>query len=220
MYSQIVGIYKITSPSGKVYIGQSWSIKSRWNEHKFRSKSDNYGCILLSRSFKKYGFENHKLEIIHELPIDVDQKVLDEYEILYIDLYRCIGIELLNIKEGGRGGKLPKESRNKISETLKGNIPWNKGKNGIYSDDTKKKMREKKIGRILSEDHKKKIRNNSRPQNSKLIIQYSLDGEFIKEWKSIASASTELSIQEQNIGKVCMDKRKSAGGFIWKYKQQ
>jgi predicted GIY-YIG superfamily endonuclease len=30
----MIGIYKITSPSGKVYIGQSWDIYDRWKKHK------------------------------------------------------------------------------------------------------------------------------------------------------------------------------------------
>ena len=35
------GIYKITSPSGKIYIGQSSNIERRMIEHKYRSKTKN-----------------------------------------------------------------------------------------------------------------------------------------------------------------------------------
>lgn len=39
------------------------------------------------------------------------------------------------------------ENKIKISETLKGNIPWNKGQTNVYSNETKKKMSEAKIGK-------------------------------------------------------------------------
>jgi hypothetical protein len=38
-----------------------------------------------------------------------------------------------------------------------GKVPWNKGKTGIYSEDTLAKMRKAKLGIPLSEEHKKKI---------------------------------------------------------------
>ena len=39
------------------------------------------------------------------------------------------------------------ENKIKISETLKGNIPWNKGQTNVYSNETKNKMSEAKIGK-------------------------------------------------------------------------
>ncbi len=54
---------------------------------------------------------------------------------------------------------------------------------------------------------------------SKIILQYSLDGEFIKEWPSATEASRALGRNIiGGIGLVCKGKKKSAGGFIWKYK--
>jgi group I intron endonuclease len=59
----IAGIYKITSPSCKVYIGQSINIKKRWNHHKGNYNKEQ---PKLHRSFNKYGTENHIFEIIEE----------------------------------------------------------------------------------------------------------------------------------------------------------
>jgi Zn finger protein HypA/HybF involved in hydrogenase expression len=53
--------------------------------------------------------------------------------------------------------------------------------------------------------------------NALSILQYSLEGEFIKEWGSISDAEEHLKIHD--IGKVLKNKRKSAGGFRWKYKK-
>lgn len=48
------------------------------------------------------------------------------------------------------------------------------------------------------------------------VLQYNADGTFIKEWPGITDAQNTLNIH--HIGLVCKGKRKSAGGFIWKYK--
>ncbi len=52
----------------------------------------------------------------------------------------------------------------------------------------------------------------------KKILQYSKDNEFIKEWDGIVRIQEELNINRNNISSVCKGKRKTAGGYIWKYK--
>lgn len=52
--------------------------------------------------------------------------------------------------------------------------------------------------------------------HSKEIIQYDLNMQKIKEWGSITDASETLGIT--TIGKCLSFKRKTAGGFIWRYK--
>lgn len=51
----------------------------------------------------------------------------------------------------------------------------------------------------------------------KPVNQYSKRGEFIKSWESITEAKRQLKINDGNIIKVCTGRRKTAGGFIWKY---
>lgn len=51
------------------------------------------------------------------------------------------------------------------------------------------------------------------------ILMYSLDGEFIKEWESKWAVHLALGIPNGNLVKVCYGERKSAGGYIWKFKQ-
>ena len=53
----------------------------------------------------------------------------------------------------------------------------------------------------------------------KAVLQYSLDGKLIKEWPNATVASHGLGMNIHGaIGLVCKGKKKSAGGFIWKYK--
>ena len=51
----------------------------------------------------------------------------------------------------------PKETGRKISKSNKGKIAWNKGKTGIYSEETLKRIGDASKGRKLSKEHKKKI---------------------------------------------------------------
>lgn len=57
------GIYKITSPSGKIYIGQSKDIKTRWNSYHNLSNSIK-GQKALYKSFVKYDVKNHQFDVI------------------------------------------------------------------------------------------------------------------------------------------------------------
>jgi group I intron endonuclease len=97
----MIGIYKITSPSGKAYIGQSWNILKRFIDYKYCNKAQRY----IYHSLAKHGYTNHIFEIVHELPEDITQSILDSYEQLYIDTHRDCGIILMNIREAGTGGK-------------------------------------------------------------------------------------------------------------------
>ena len=49
------------------------------------------------------------------------------------------------------------------------------------------------------------------------IAQYDLNGILIKEHISITLASKEVNTSKSNISGVLREKRKTAGGFIWKY---
>ena len=56
---------------------------------------------------------------------------------------------------------------------------------------------------------------------SKAVLQYGLDGKFIQEWPSAIDAARGLHMKiNAGIGEVCKGKKKTAGGFIWKYKEE
>ena len=86
-------------------------------------------------------------------------------------------------------------------------------------------------------NHKNAIRNDNTIQNlewctqkenilhaykigsrqTKRIQQYDLKNDLIRNWSSIKDASQKLKISNGHICSCCKGKRKSAGGFIWKY---
>lgn len=53
---------------------------------------------------------------------------------------------------------------------------------------------------------------------NKITLQYSINGEFLNEFSSKKEASIKTGICSVSISRVCNNKRKTAGGFVWKYK--
>lgn len=49
------------------------------------------------------------------------------------------------------------------------------------------------------------------------INQYDINEKYIKTWNSITEASKQLNINKSHICYCCKRKRKTAGGFIWRY---
>ena len=44
-----------------------------------------------------------------------------------------------------------------------------------------------------------------------------MNGEFVKEWPSVTDAEKSTGIDE--VGRVANFKRKSAGGYVWRWKE-
>lgn len=101
--------------------------------------------------------------------------------------------------------------------------------NKNLSDARKRKFKNdfefaQKMRKILSESRKKEswkiAQRKSQLVNSncKKVLQYSLNGDFIREYHSTQEAYRQTGIYSQNIGQVCLGRKHKAGGFIWKYK--
>lgn len=52
---------------------------------------------------------------------------------------------------------------------------------------------------------------------SKPVDQFDKDGIFIRHWKSAKEAGKQLKIHQNHIGDCARLKRKTAGGYIWKF---
>jgi|WetSurSiteA1Bulk_404760.scaffolds.fasta_scaffold04337_3 group I intron endonuclease len=171
------GIYCIENlVNGKKYIGRGSNVIKRMKAHHRENP-------ILSKAFIKYGIENFRRYIL----IFCEKWELDRLEIEYIRLFNShYSMNGYNISFGGDKsregllvtfetrrkisnslkGNIPwnkgkteiytDETKNKISNSLKGNIPWNKGKTGIYNEETKIKMGKSNIGKKPTEESKKK----------------------------------------------------------------
>lgn len=66
-----------------------------------------------------------------------------------------------------------------------------------------------------------RISNSTKGSNnhkSKPIMQYTKDGEFIREWACSMDVERELGYKNSAISQCCTHKRKTAYGFIWRFK--
>src|ERR1700760_1567011 len=97
---KITCIYKITSPSGAVYVGQTRNLRSRWACYRSITFTRTKAQPILVRSFEKYGTRSHTFEIICELPDDIEQQDLDRQELAYYDCYRAC-VRMLNSRTPG-----------------------------------------------------------------------------------------------------------------------
>lgn len=236
---KVIGIYKITSPLGRIYIGQSINIKERWNDY-FKLKCKNQ--IRLYRSLLKHEVKNHKFEILEECSIEL----LNEREIYWGLKFNVLSKNGLNCRLGG-SGNVSEETRLKMSKSAFGkkkskkhckNISKSK-KGQFVSQETREKKRIAMLGKKQSKEacdkrsksmlgRKQSLETIKRKSISmkgkcvknikKPILQYDLQGNFIKEWESYTFASRELKIHPEGIGNCARGKIKTSGGYIWKYK--
>lgn len=237
----MVGIYKITNPKGKIYIGQSINIEKRWKYYISESYNNRDKQTKLFNSLRKYGPENHVFEIIEECLVEE----LNEKEIYWGGYYQCTDLNKgLNLRELGKQGvwtkeakiKLSKshlgkhkhtdESKRKISESLKGSkrtkeqlIGWGerrKGKININGGSKKgfKKSKESEKRRI-----EKIIGKKYNTRKSK-IDQYDLQGNLLKKWDSVEEIVLKLGLQRNSIYMCCRGELNKSQGYIWKFNNE
>lgn len=164
----MIGIYKITSPSGKIYIGQSKDIEKRFIRYKFLHCKRQ---PRLYNSFNKYGTNNHIFEIIEECLFEN----LNTRERYYQEFYDVIGENGLNcvLTETDTLPKvLSEETKQKQS---------NKSKNRIKSKETCLKLSIALTGRKLSEEHVEKLKNRKHSEETKLKISKANIGRIVSE---------------------------------------
>jgi group I intron endonuclease len=137
--SQVCGIYKITNPSGRVYIGQSIDVQTRFS--KYRSLHCP-GQRRLVASLKKYGAASHTFEIIE---IVCDEALLVERERFWQGHFDVVGDHGLNCKlvtKSSHSGRHSQETRALIAKS-------NTGKR--VNEAAREKMRVAKLGRKMPE---------------------------------------------------------------------
>jgi group I intron endonuclease len=226
----MIGIYKITCLiTNKIYIGQSINIEYRFNQYKYGSVKNQ---IKLYNSLKKYGNLNHKFEVLETLN-EFNKELLTEREQYFIDFYKERGSILLNIREAGSNGKHNNETKLKIGESnkiklkgrklslehinnIKKSLINNKRRLGTkVSDNTKEKMKNSHKGVKKSVLHIQNISNAKK----KIIQQYSMENILINEFNCADDAINYLNVKSvKHIRNCALGSKKSAYGFIWKYK--
>lgn len=121
--SVLAGIYEITSPTGKVYVGQSWNILRRFRTYAINKCEQQR---KLYNSLVKYGWSAHKKRILQLFDAStLTQECLNRCEIASIEYNKIIGKEMLNLASGGSNGRPCEETREKYRQrTGERNHAW------------------------------------------------------------------------------------------------
>lgn len=113
-----------------------------------------------------------------------------------------------------------------VYKTFVGEIP--QGYEIHHINHNRKDNRVENLELVETSEHKKihakdfsvlcKLQNIKRC--SKTVLQYTKDGQFVAEYPSTTEAARQTGVNQSSISKCCrkLKKFKTAGGFIWKYK--
>lgn len=233
-------IYKFTNRrTNQSYIGKTFNLSLRYKNH-----IEGRGCTSkFNKALKTYGIESFTFEVLIEIRssnydnLNVILFALEKHYIRKFDSYYS-GYNSTKGGEGTDGYTFDEETRElvrkrmtgrKLSEEAKHNI--SRGHLGLkHSEETKEKIKNIQRNRKWESKRLDALRkyNESRTKEEimrnasrhfKRVIQYSIDGTYIKEWESIKEASSVLHIPSTSISGCCHGKYKTAGNYKWKLKE-
>ncbi len=224
-YFEVAGIYRIYH-NDKSYIGSSVNLYKRINAHineLIKGKSSN---LKLQNYINKYGADAMQIEVLEVMP-SPSRSDLSDRETYFINLYDSVkhGFNCLSLAYSPLGSKWTDSQKNKLKIVAASNAL--KYREGLLKNLDKARQSKKLNGckkprphAPISEGTRQKMRASAirRGANTgKPVAQYSIDGIYIKTFKSSHEAERETCIAQQNIGKCCLGKRPSAGGFKWAF---
>jgi len=193
----MIGIYKITSPSNKIYIGQSTNVEFRLHRYTYVMPVKQ---TKLYNSFLKYGVDKHIFECVEECLIEN----LNERERYWQDFYNCLneGLNCRLTETDDLSGHLSDEVKDKLSKAKLGKpmkesvrIKISNTRKGMkFSESVKRNMSNGQKGRKHSEEtliRMSKAKLGCVSNNSKPIIDVQTGQEYI----SIQQASEKLGIK-------------------------
>lgn len=212
MVIRMAYIYKITNKiNNKIYIGETTqTIKKRWNQHVSDSLNKTRGYNYhIHNAMRKYGIGNFSIEIIEQCSNEA-RFAREHYYIMYYNSLEPNGYNFLASSTGSV--KVPIEA---ILESWQDKLSAKEiaEKLGIHKQTVTEHL--KANGITQTEIMQRQGRSTSL-RCSMPVLQYSLDGTFIKEWPS-ATSCTAIGSQTA-ISSVCRQEQFSAYGYLWKYK--
>ena len=198
-------IYKITnSLNGKIYIGKTdYSLEKRWKEHCRDSKKVEIQNRPLYKAMCKYGIENFYIELIEETTQP--------------DLREQFWIEYLGSFKNGYNATLGGDGAHYADYDLIFSL-WEQGKAvaeivELTNYCTETVSRALKCFNINSTEKRSRGKNIEKKPVCKIDKH---TGNILKIYESISEAERNEQTNK-HIQDVCKGKRKTAGGFIWKY---
>lgn len=211
-------IYSITNKlNGKQYIGSAINFYDRKKKHLAALRHNYHHSYKLQRDWNEELFVFSILEIVSnkEYLIPREQWWIDNSNSYY---------NICRIAKSSLGIKRTKETKEKLRKVQLGikHPEWrNKLKSMAQGGKNhygygKKYSEQHRLA--MSEGQKEMHKTGFHPRHKK-IIQYSLNGKFIREWESTIQASNELGLTRTGITHCLTGRNKTAYKFIWKYEK-
>ncbi len=216
----MAGIYKIVNKiNNKIYVGSTLkSFKIRFNAHVHLLRRNLHENSILQNAWNKYGENNFIFEIIESIDnIEPNQLLVLEQKYInrYNSLNRNYGYNICLVGKSRIGTKWSEES--KLNRSGDKNPMYGKGylRKGVLNP---------MYGKTLTQSHKnnmsKSLLGVKKPiigiLLSKPVIMLDKNNNILNTYLSCTEATNKTKIL--HISEVCNGKRKSAGGFIWKWK--
>jgi group I intron endonuclease len=174
----MIGIYKIISPSNKVYIGQTVDI----NRRLYRDYKCSISQPKLYNSIKKYGPENFIIDLIIECDVSIiyetEKKYINEYDSYHNGMNSTFG------GEGCLGYTHSPEIKQKISENTKnGNSHKGKTYEELYGERAEEEKLKRKMSSVWDKmtEEQRGVRVSNIKKASRKNAKYSID--LVKEIK-------------------------------------
>lgn len=256
--NKICGIYCIYNDE-YFYVGQSNDIKKRWNSHKNKLKKQVHDNYIMQQVYDKRTTDDpfqYKIiceceeKDLNKLEIKVKNKLCEKYpNKICMNIAncgnRCTWTEEMKKKasKSHKGKKIPKEVRDKISESQRGqNRPslWKKvvqldldGNLIKIWDNLRDAENFTKCSIMYSrksckgfqwQKYEDWIKNPKGKVSyitvTKSVYQFSKNKELIKKYNSIQEAADNLKIDRHGIHDVLCGKLKTSGGYLWSYSEE
>ena len=220
-------IYKVTNKiNGKIYIGQTNNIDRRKKQHLYDNRTNHQA---FKRALNKYGIDNFNWEIIYKCEAKKEINIKEKY---YIDYYNSKVPNGYNIANGGEGGSnwnlqpivmldLKGKFIKRYDYITQCEIETGLNHSTISACCKGKHLRYKNYVFMYERDYLKngpKKYIKPKPNHSKEVLQYDLNGNFINEYESATEASRVLNLTRSSITFCASGRYHTCGGFIWKYK--
>lgn len=155
------GIYSITSPSGKRYIGSSADILKRFSFHKRHLTLGKHHSVKLQRAANKYGVESLKLSTLYDCP----KSTLLHFEQWFLDTYRPEYNMTLLAQAPSQDPEIAKKiaksnsGKKQSSELIAKRVAARAGY--AHSEETISKMKLSAKGRVISDEQVTKTKETN-----------------------------------------------------------
>lgn len=199
-------VYKHTCPNGKVYIGiTSRKPRERWhNGQGYKSHRFFWNAI------QKYGWDSIQHDVLFE-GLTKEEACKKEMEL--IALFKSNQAEYgYNLSVGGESGSkgaiFSEETRKKMSVAQKGKK---------MSKAARERMSKAAKGKKKSLAIIEKYKQYQITHNGKSVYQIDRNGVTVQKFTTIQEAEKITGVDNGHITAVCKGRRKTAGGYIWRY---